>query len=53
MKRFRITYFLKPEADNIVICIYAKTYEKACIFAKDYRKESFACEEIEGRDADV
>lgn len=53
MKKYRITYYLKPEADNITIEISAKDYEEACIYAKDYRRgESFSCDEIESETAD-
>ena len=46
MKTYKITYYLKPEADNINITISAKSYEYACILAKSYRAEGFSCEEI-------
>ena len=46
MKQYKITYFLEPDAENVVINIFAKTYEDACIFAKEYRREGFSCEEI-------
>ena len=46
MKRYQITYFLRPEAENIVFSILAKSYEDACIFAKDYREGAFDCREM-------
>ena len=46
MKFFKITYFLKPEAENIVMTVSAKSYEQACVHAKGYRKESFSCTQI-------
>lgn len=46
MKRFEITYYLMPEAENISMVILAKTYEDACIFAKEYRRETFSCKEL-------
>lgn len=46
MKRFKIIYRLRPDAEDVVIIILAKTYEDACIFAKSYRREGFSCEEI-------
>ena len=45
MKHFEITYHLRPDADDVVIVVLAKTHEDACAFAKDYRTESFSCEE--------
>lgn len=46
MKKFRITYILRPEAENITMVIIADSYEDACIFAKGYRKGAFSCEEV-------
>ena len=48
MKKYRITYFIQPDGENIVIEIWAKSYEDACIYAKDYRKEGFTVEELKG-----
>lgn len=49
MKRYKITYFLRPDAENIEVVISAKSYEDACIWAKGYRKESFGCVELEDK----
>jgi len=46
MKYFEITYHLRPEAENIVFTIAAKTFEDACVFAKQYRPESFSVMEV-------
>ena len=46
MKCFRITYHLRPDAEDITVEIVAKSYEDACIFAKAYRKDGFSIEEI-------
>ena len=46
MKKFEITYYLMPDAPNIIMVVPAKTYEDACIFAKGYRREVFGCKEI-------
>lgn len=46
MGRYRITYHMMPDADDIVIEIVAKNYEDACKFAKAYRKDGFSVEEI-------
>lgn len=45
-KRFKITYHLMPDSENIELVIVANDYEEACVFAKDYRKESFSVEEV-------
>lgn len=45
MKRYIITYMLRPEAENITITVLAKSYEDACIFAKAYRKNAFKIDE--------
>lgn len=47
MKKYKITFYLMPEAENVVIIISARSYEEACIFAKGYRRESFSCVEVE------
>ena len=45
MKRYMITYHLRPDAEDITITITAKNYEDACVFAKAYRKDGFSiCE---------
>lgn len=46
MKKYRITYHMRPDAEDITIEIMAKSYEDACIFAKEYRKDGFSVEEL-------
>ena len=46
MKHFEITYYLRPEAENVVIIIAANSYRDACTFAKAYRRESFGVKEL-------
>lgn len=46
MKKYKITYYLRPEAENIIVYIMAKSYEDACVYAKGYRRESFSVDEI-------
>lgn len=47
MKKYKITFYLRPEADNITIYVMAKSYEDACIMAKGFRRESFSCDEVQ------
>lgn len=46
MKRWKITYFLRPEAENVVTEVSAETYEDACIWAKGFRREGFRVDEV-------
>ena len=48
--RFKITYYLMPEAANIDVVVTAKSYEDACVIAKGYRQEGFSCNEITGQE---
>ena len=45
MKKYEITYYLFPDAENITFTFLAKTEEEAINFAKQYRKEAFRIEE--------
>lgn len=47
LKKYKIVYYLYPDAENVETTVMAKSYEDACIFAKDYRKEGFSCDEVE------
>ena len=46
MKRYMVTYYLMPDANNVEITVFAKSYEDACVYAKGYRRESFGVKEI-------
>jgi hypothetical protein len=46
-KQYRITYFLKPEFDNITVTIAARSYEEACVMAKEMKQGySFSVQEL-------
>lgn len=46
MRQYKITFYLMPDAEDVVIVVPAKSYEEACVFAKGYRRESFSCVQI-------
>ena len=46
MKKYKIIYHLKPDAEDIEVIIAAKSYEDACIFAKQYRRNCFSVQEL-------
>ena len=45
-KKYRITYFYKPDYDDVVIIISARSYEEAVQFGKDFREHTFSVEEL-------
>ena len=46
MKKFKITYHIFPDGEDIVVDVEAKTKEDACVMAKSFRKDSFSIKEI-------
>lgn len=46
MKRYKITYHLLPDAEDITIDYLAKSEEDAVIYAKEYRKDAFSVREV-------
>lgn len=46
LKRYEITYYLRPEYENITTVILAKNYEDAYTFAHDQRIAGFSVKEL-------
>lgn len=45
--QFRVTYFLRPDNDNIVVTVAARSYEEACVLAKAFHPGlSFGVKEL-------
>ena len=46
MKKFKITYHIFPDGEDIVVNVEAKTKGDACVMAKSFRKEPFSIKEV-------